>query len=155
MRSVRPKLVVFEKICHDCHKLKLVSKYSKNINSPDGYQDICKLCIAKYNINNKERLLVTRYNVIDKKKNQICNLTKEWVKENITSKPCVYCGDTERIGCDRIDNSKGHIMDNVVPCCTGCNWIRRDDFSVEEMMEIGEVIKKIKYNRLIKNFKVA
>ena len=37
-------------------------------------------------------------------------------------KPCWYSGHKiETIGLDRIDNSKGYEMDNVVPCCFLCN----------------------------------
>ena len=41
-----------------------------------------------------------------------------------TTKPCVYCGDTKRIGADRIDNTKGHTKENCVPCCIECNIAR-------------------------------
>ena len=67
-------------------------------------------------------------------------LTEEELK-GIVSKPCTYCGyvDTERyIGIDRVDNSEGYFLTNVVPCCNICNqakstltlhdfreWVRR------------------------------
>lgn len=55
--------------------------------------------------------------------------------EYITQKPCYYCGiepkQTTRDknsfgqyiynGIDRIDNSKGYILKNCVPCCGACN----------------------------------
>jgi hypothetical protein len=61
----------------------------------------------------------------------------------LIEKPCYYCGDglnnvkTVRTsstkiktyhynGIDRIDNSKGYIKDNVVPCCNICNKAKRD-----------------------------
>lgn len=68
--------------------------------------------------------------------------------ENIIHKPCVYCGDTHLIGCDRIDNSKGHLKTNVVPCCCSCNKARGDSFSYEEMLVLGNTIKQIKSNRI-------
>jgi hypothetical protein len=39
---------------------------------------------------------------------------------------CKYCGDSSPLmmGLDRIDNSLGHTIDNVVPCCRRCNYIR-------------------------------
>ena len=69
----------------------------------------------------------------------------EWIVDNIFSKECVYCGENDwrKLGCDRIDNSKPHTMDNVVPCCKRCNTIKSNKFSVEEMKEIGAVIKRI------------
>lgn len=59
---------------------------------------------------------------------------------DLTSKPCYYCGEqpkNTRIrgngsivseykynGIDRVDNSKGYIIGNVVPCCKKCNNIK-------------------------------
>lgn len=52
-----------------------------------------------------------------------CNLTAKWIVENIFTKPCAHCGETDwrKIGCNRLDNSKPHTMDNVEPCCFPCN----------------------------------
>lgn len=102
----------------------------------------------KWKINNREKYLICTYSIIDKKKNLTCDLTVEWMKENITSKPCTYCGDTETIGCDRIDNTKGHTQDNCIPCCPECNLTRGNRFSIAEMIKIGMTIKQIKQDRL-------
>lgn len=37
--------------------------------------------------------------------------------------PCVYCGLEVSDGLDRRDNSFGHSLENVVPCCSVCNGI--------------------------------
>jgi len=29
-------------------------------------------------------------------------------------------------GIDRLDSSKGHVIDNVVPCCKWCNYAKRE-----------------------------
>ena len=52
-----------------------------------------------------------------------CTLTAQWIVDNIFTKPCHYCGETDwtKLGCDRIDNSLPHTPDNVVPCCKPCN----------------------------------
>lgn len=60
---------------------------------------------------------------------------------------CYYCGDTHRLGLDRIDNSKGHTKDNVVICCYDCNVARSNNFSYEEMLILGKTIRKIKSKR--------
>lgn len=40
----------------------------------------------------------------------------------ITNQACFYCGSFDKYnGIDRVDNSKGYITDNVVPCCRNCN----------------------------------
>ncbi len=46
--------------------------------------------------------------------------------------PCVYCGfDEGTVGLDRIDSSVGYTVDNVVPCCKVCNYMKLDH-SVED-----------------------
>lgn len=51
------------------------------------------------------------------------NLTPEWIIENIFNHKCYWCGESDwrKMGCDRIDNTKGHTMDNVIPSCSNCN----------------------------------
>lgn len=68
--------------------------------------------------------LIGSYNQSDKKYNRgKGDLTAKWIVENIFSKPCAHCGKTgwDIIGCNRLDNSKPHTMDNVEPCCFECN----------------------------------
>ena len=83
--------------------------------------------------------------------NSICDIDIDWMIENIFRQPCVYCGDTERIGCDRLDNTKGHTKDNVVPCCYDCNCARNQNFTFEEMLVIGKAVAKVKKARKKKN----
>jgi len=69
------------------------------------------------------------------------------IMRGLIEKGCVYCGDLENIGLDRIDNKKGHSTDNVVPCCHSCNTARNDNFSHSEMFLIGDAIRKVKEAR--------
>lgn len=100
-------------------------------------------------LRNKASKMVSAYRIKDKKKGLECDLTIEDMLD-IMNHPCVYCGDTKRIGCDRIDNSKGHTKDNVVPCCVECNKARSDYFSFEEMKKLGGTIREIKSGRFSK-----
>lgn len=95
-------------------------------------------------------VMINAYRHFDKRRGYTCDLEPEWMMENIFPKPCYYCGDTEaKIGCDRIDNRRGHSIDNVVPCCQACNSVRMDHFSHEEMTILGEAIRNVKAARLI------
>lgn len=39
--------------------------------------------------------------------------------------PCTYCGnEIPSIGLDRVDNSLGYLITNVVPCCLICNRMK-------------------------------
>ena len=71
-------------------------------------------------------------------------IDKNWIVDNGFTE-CIYCGETDwrKLGLDRINNSKPHTEDNVVPCCRRCNIIRGNRFTVDEMKEIGAVIRRI------------
>lgn len=81
--------------------------------------------------------LLKEYNDADKEK---CrgegDLTAEWIVTNIFTQACPHCGESDwtKIGCNRLDNSKPHTMDNVEPCCKKCNsklnaiFAKRDEF---------------------------
>lgn len=93
-------------------------------------------------------ILVSHYIQEDKKHNRgKGDLTAQWVEENILSKPCAHCGKTgwDVIGCNRLDNSKPHTMDNVEPCCKECNdkeYIKKIKIPVYQYTLDGEFIKK-------------
>lgn len=95
--------------------------------------------------------MLSAYRTKDKKRNRIFSLTRSYFEQNIINKPCVYCGSTENVGCDRIDNSLGHTNSNVVPACYTCNTVRNNHFSVGEMQAIGKVISEINSRRLYAN----
>lgn len=68
--------------------------------------------------------LLNNYNAADRKYNRgKGDLTAEWIVDNIFTKPCTHCSETDwkKIGCNRLDNSKPHTKDNVEPCCKECN----------------------------------
>jgi hypothetical protein len=87
------------------------------------------------------------YLKIDRDRGRPNDLTHEFIAELI-ARPCTYCGDTESLrGVDRVDNSGGHTMNNVVPCCRDCNVARMDNFTHDEMKILGQTIARIKAAR--------
>lgn len=56
---------------------------------------------------------------------ELPDFDSKWIVENIFTKPC-KCGESDwhKLGCDRIDNSIGHIKSNVVSSCLHCNMIK-------------------------------
>lgn len=90
--------------------------------------------------------LLGTYNQNDKKYNRgQGDLTPEWIVENIFTKPCAHCGTTgwNVIGCNRLDNSKPHTMDNVEPCCYNCNKKLADKSKAKQVYQYslnGELI---------------
>jgi hypothetical protein len=80
-----------------------------------------------------------RYSVLkyhSKKRRFELLVTREQFEEILKS-PCHYCGEflfrESGYGLDRIDNSKGYSLDNILPCCGSCNRTRGDRLTVEEM----------------------
>lgn len=71
--------------------------------------------------------LCSSYKAADRLKGRENNVTKEWIVDNIFTSKCSYCGDTDwtHLGCDRVDNSIGHTIDNVVCSCERCNLDRQ------------------------------
>ncbi len=55
----------------------------------------------------------------------VIDFDARWIVENIYTKKCAYCDETDwhKLGCNRIDNSKGHTKDNVEPCCFHHNCV--------------------------------
>lgn len=98
----------------------------------------------KYRIKNKEKFLgydsVNRQNPERQYKQFLKNAARRGLEFLLTleyfgeywGKPCCYCGSKiDTIGLDRVDNSLGYIVGNVVPCCYYCNWIKRDKTRLE------------------------
>lgn len=101
------------------------------------------------NVRSKTSKMVSSYRCKDSKNGiSICDIDIDWMIDNIITAKCYYCGDGNKIGCDRIDNTKGHTKDNVVPCCYECNCARNNNFTVDEMKVIGAAIRKVKESRI-------
>ena len=96
---------------------------------------------------NRKRPGVAGYNALLRQyKHQAQNRGYEFrlTKEDfsfLTQMNCYYCGAEPAqeswagSGCvepyiyngiDRVDSSEGYFMDNVVPCCKRCNWMKRE-----------------------------
>lgn len=92
-------------------------------------------------------LLVKRVQFSASSRDLAYELTRDDIRKLVTS-PCNYCGrkDTsitkgdhtygefKHVGIDRIDNTKGYLLENCVPCCSDCNRAKRD-LSVNEFFD--------------------
>lgn len=73
-------------------------------------------------------------------------LTREEFSALIGSS-CTYCEGPlpeTSLGLDRIDNSKGYEIGNVLPCCTSCNRMRNNFLTVEETMLLAQYLRQIR-----------
>lgn len=129
----------------DCGKEKIVRTSSLNNGSTSCgcYRD--EMYAARGQDKRKSRLnAIGRYY----RRNAITR-NIEWtlsnpVLESIISQSCFYCGKFGSLGfdftgLDRIDNTKGYLQENVVPCCKRCNQ-GKNDMPVEEFYEWAKSI---------------
>ena len=47
------------------------------------------------------------------------------------NRPKVFNGITKHNGIDRVDNSRGYVQDNIVPCCKTCQYAKRAMTEIE------------------------
>ena len=105
------------------------------------------------------KALIRGYESSAKRRGHIYNLTEEQFVE-ITQKDCFYCGekpnniikrngyngDYIHNGIDRIDNTKGYTINNVVPCCKICNQAKHK-LSLQEFKNwVEKVCNRFKNN---------
>jgi hypothetical protein len=90
------------------------------------------------------------------------SLTKEEFR-SISSKMCKYCGSEPKPryarniksvdaipyvynGIDRVENTLGYVASNCVPCCSLCNYMKRELSTEEFLSHIKKVLSYSKVN---------
>ena len=145
------KYLVFE---HECGNQRKVEPYRAG-----KAMQACKKCEARASYRrDAEDIIINKeyraYKFSAKKRGYAFELTKEYFKAIMLEK-CFYCGrepynvkqvtptrqsiwyegQTLKLnGVDRVDNTLGYTKDNCVPCCTDCNFAKRDK-SLEEWVQ--------------------
>ncbi len=112
-----------------------------NYTSPRGIYSIIKSALKDKNNHRKALLKISKEDFV------------KWY--NSQEKICFYCkrtlGETQtdilnrkvhRLTIDRIDNNKGYEKGNLVLACLRCNAIKNNYFTKDEMLEIGEIIRR-------------
>jgi len=102
--------------------IEIISNSRGKYLMPDGYISYKKIEENHLNpLNKQEESIYSRYVMSAKKRNKDFRLTKHFFKHLINS-PCTYCFTSiNKCGVDRLDNTKGYIYSNSVPCCSICN----------------------------------
>lgn len=153
-------------LCYDCHEpadknktrctkhrrsnIAIVEKYrktDKGKKSAERMKNWLAIWRRKYR-RTKGRFTYIKSHSL--RRGKTWSLSKEEYN-SIISLPCFYCGlendVVAGVGIDRLNNKFGYIADNVVSCCSMCNYTRGNRFTTDEMKLIGIIIKRIKLNR--------
>ena len=128
-------------LCPSCNVEKLAQYFPLDRGRPSGLYVYCRDCTSyKTSWQNAKKY--------DKKFSFNTCTKEEYYK--VMELPCYYCGLVKVTGVDRIDNYKGHEVDNILPCCEYCNVARSNHFTVEETLKhIGPAIRAIRESRQV------
>jgi hypothetical protein len=106
---------ILDKLVEELGEIEGKSEYQKFLDKQNNYNRNSKLGRAHY--------LASRYRSSDRYYNRENNVTPNFILNEVLNGRCIYCNEDNWrcLGLDRIDNSKGHVTDNVVCCCGNCN----------------------------------
>ena len=117
-----------------------------DVNGKTYYKKDCKVCALKKFKPSAEARRWADFKSNANRRGLEITLTRDEFM-SFWSKPCKYCGSVlDRVGLDRLDNSKGYSLDNVVSCCPTCNYMKQR-MSEEELYEQCEKI--LRFNRIV------
>lgn len=76
------------------------------------------------------------------KRGLVFELTIEHFEQLFWKKPCGYCGEPHQTaGVDRVDNSLGYTLANVVPCCGVCNFMKLQMSRTEFLAKCEQIVR--------------
>lgn len=148
----------------DCKKNKikkigLEEYHKKNNETMQKYRENNKNKLNDYRneYRQKTKSLYDELKIMTSDKNIEMSLTMDQF-ENLIQQICFYCGDIEKNalwgdkttrinGIDRIDSEKGYIENNVVSCCSFCNY-SKNTLSVSKFLR--QIFHILSFNKKIK-----
>ena len=150
---IQPDLPLGEerKVCRQCNIEKPLSEYNADNRPKDKRKSKCRVCTTAYKRvyeNTPEGMYIT-YKRGARNRNYIFDITQEEFIRLVLL-PCAYCGKVSEPGVnlnglDRVYNDTPYTIDNVVPCCSVCNFCKGQlDFDqfLEQARKIEEYSKQ-------------
>lgn len=131
------------KKCSKCGESKSLLDFYKNKSRKDGFHHTCIKCESiRLEANNGHRKYLQYINGA-KVRNYVFELSQDQFNE-LRLNECYYCGDNGSNGLDRVDNTIGYTVDNVVACCGKCNKAKHA-LTLDEFLSL---IEKVYINRI-------
>jgi hypothetical protein len=139
-------------------------EWQKKYRQSEKGKLVAKKALAKYKNSDRGKLLQKKYSdnwkrsipglfstgvMAAKVRNLVWTITIEQYTE-LRNKKCLYCSNDlpiKGVGLDRLDNSNGYTIENVVPCCGSCNIIRGANLSHEEMIVAMKAVIAYRSNK--------
>lgn len=146
------KVFTFE--CVDCG-----SDVKSQLSQLKTHSGKCRICTQRKRP--YEHILNELIHTCKNKSKQEIDLTYEDFIELIKDSNCHYCSKklifseytrdenknytSRAYQLDRMDNSKGYIKENLVPCCWNCNRMKSDIYLYKDFIKLSPILKEI-YN---------
>jgi len=159
------KICEKEKDCDDFHKMKkglygvrTTCKECRKIEKQDYVaREYVKTKNKQYYLDHKDEIRERvskhrmtlngqfhQYKKSAKKRNIDFQLTQNQCEPFFNCR-CNYCGDSYHgLGMDRIDNSLGYFVNNIVPCCYTCNIMKHTHSQINFINHIEKILKNVK-----------
>lgn len=139
------------KVCTTCKIEKPLSEFNADNTGKDKRRSKCRVCTtaAKRVYENTPEGMYITYKRGARIRNYIFDITQEEFTR-LVSLPCAYCGkvsepEVNLNGLDRVYNDLPYTLDNVVPCCSVCNFSKGQlDFDqfIEHTRKVQEYSKQ-------------
>lgn len=127
------------KVCAKCRVDKLDDLFNRR---GDGLQSYCRDCQRKDNDTrweDPERRYAQYKRGAEKRGLAFDIPLSEFIR--VVSNVCIYCKrHTKTMGIDRVDNSKGYVRGNCMPCCKACNYMKGDEHTASEFTAHCELV---------------
>lgn len=104
------------------------------------YESNAKTRGLAFDITKEEFRVLTQLNCF------YCNKSPESVAQRRNANGCYRYN-----GLDRLDSSKGYVLDNIVPCCKDCNIAKRDIDVVDFLAMIERIHSFQEKEKILKN----
>ena len=137
-------------ICKECSRKNRKRYYHKNVEKERKYSKEYRASNKEYFKEWRRKYLNTvkgKYNSYkcdaNRRNKKEWNLTLEEF-ERIIKQPCAYCGEKGEnglVGVDRLDNNKGYVKGNVIPCCAVCNHMKWTMSKEEFIAKCRKIVK--------------
>ncbi len=136
--------------CRRCKQILNASSFSKSGREKGICRDCARIDLEERKASGAIPERNTRYSSLGNHTRDKCSSAqfKNWFEKETREEPhCFYCGQPLDLGhrnsltgltIDRMDNTQGYLVGNMVLSCRRCNIIKGSWFSFEEMLEIAE-----------------
>lgn len=126
--------------CNNCNIMRNTMSIPLFIKSAQNIVEYRELCDKEPEYK-KLCAFFARNSSIEKVEKNVENLPEN-IRNEFKNNKCYLCGNVSH-GIDRVDSSKNYEIDNVAPCCSVCNYMKKnqklDDF-------LNHVLKIYKHN---------